>query len=305
MSGGAIHIAMASDERFAMHLNVAAASILENSDKAKPLCIHVIHDGLSDAAMLKFESLKSIRPFEPDWLKISHEDFKEFKIPRNLSVMTNVRLKLPNLLPSVPRLIYLDCDIVVLDGIEKLWGFDLRGKAAGAVPDYGIKTRKIERIGCQGRSYFNAGVLLLDLDKLRAEDSVKGCVEAMQCPFKPKNDQEILNIVLRGDWAELPLRWDVQAPVTPAEAKANGYGDIASVEAAIADPAIIHFTSYKPSSHLFDGVGGELYFKYLAMTAYSSYKVNDKTWRNIIVRSSPKSFRTRIRHLLDRVAPKK
>ena len=300
MSAVTIHVAMASDERFAMHLNVATASLLANSDKGRGICVHVIHDGLSEETKARFESLSHIRPFETDWIKISHDDFKEFHIPRNLSVMTNVRLKLPELLKDLQKLIYLDCDIVVLADIGKLWDFNLGSKSAGGIRDYGIKTRKIERIGGKDRDYFNAGVMLLDLGRMRSTNAVQRCIEAMQSQFKPKNDQEIMNIVLRDDWLPLPLDWDVQAPVSACDSAKSGYDDIPAVKEAIAKPSIIHYTSHKPSSYLFDGIGGDEYFNYLAMTSYGSFKVSDRNLRNMIIRHSPKGLRTRVRHLLDR-----
>lgn len=302
MNNGAIHIAMASDERFAMHLNVAAASVLANSDKSRTVCFHILHDGLSVEAKGKFESLKGIRHFETDWLQISHDDFKEFHIPRNLSAMANARLKIPELLPAgVGRVLYLDCDIIALDDVGKLWDSDLGGKSAGAVRDYGRSDRKIRKTGILGRDYFNSGVMLMDLERLRANGFTARCSASVNSENAPKEDQNVLNIVLRGDWLPLPLRWNVEAPVTAKEAKANGFDDIPAVIEAMASPGIIHFTSYKPSSYLFDGIGGDLYFKYLTMTGYSSFKVNDRSLRNIIVRHSPKRVRTRVRHLLDRL----
>jgi lipopolysaccharide biosynthesis glycosyltransferase len=301
MNGSTIELALASDERFVMHLCVAAASLLKNADSSREIAFHIVHDGLSREAKSNFEALSSIRPFSVEWIGISHADFAEFEVPRNLSVMANVRLKLPSLLPSLGKALYLDCDIVAVDDIAKLWDESFDGKAVAAVSDYGIKTRKIERIGVVGREFFNSGVILMDLARMRGLKMVDRFAEVRKGALKPKNDQEVLNIALKGEWTALPLRWNVQAPVRVSDALENGYGDAKAVEAAIASPGIIHFTSHKPSSHLFDGLGGELYFENLALTPYRDFKIGDKTWRNRVIRSLPRGARTRARHLLARL----
>ncbi len=298
-----IHLALASDERFAMHLCVAAASALANSNREQPYVLHVFHDGLSKETAAKVEALREIRPVEIDWKLIKAEDFKEFAIPRNLSVMANVRLKMPSMLSGVEKAIYLDCDMTVLDNLAKLWSIDLEGNAAGAVRDFGIKNRKIRRIGIQDREYFNSGMLVLDLAKLRALGFERKCAETLSGPVPTQNDQETLNLALRGNWKALPLRWNTLSSVTPEESAKNGFDRIEEVREAIASPAIVHYASFKPSSYLYDGLCREDYYRYLEMTGFRGYKVQDRNWRTLIIRHAPRSSRRSVRHFLKRFGP--
>jgi hypothetical protein len=83
MNGSTIELALASDERFVMHLCVAAASLLKNADSSREIAFHIVHDGLSREAKSNFEALSSIRPFSVEWIGISHADFAEFEVPQS------------------------------------------------------------------------------------------------------------------------------------------------------------------------------------------------------------------------------
>jgi lipopolysaccharide biosynthesis glycosyltransferase len=78
------------------------------------------------------------------------------------------RIFLTRLLPDADRAIYLDLDLLVLDSLLPLWRTPLDGNLLGAVtnvppgPD-----RYRERPELGDDPYFNAGVLLLDLDAMR------------------------------------------------------------------------------------------------------------------------------------------
>ena len=71
---------------------------------------------------------------------------------RYYSFGTFLRLFLPEIVPWLDKIIYLDCDICVDTDIVDLWNFDLKGKSLG------VDTLK-----------FNAGVIIMDLQKIRKE----------------------------------------------------------------------------------------------------------------------------------------
>ena len=86
------------------------------------------------------------------------------------------RLLLPRLVPrEVTRAIWLDCDLLVTTDLVRLWETDLGGCHLLAVRDpvvplvssrYGI--RRWRELGiAPDAPYFNAGVMLLDVDRWR------------------------------------------------------------------------------------------------------------------------------------------
>ena len=91
------------------------------------------------------------------------------------------RIFLPELLPELDRVLYLDADLIVTDSLEPLWRTDLSDHYLGAVttvfpsPEWG--DRHCAGLGLGPRElYFNSGVLLMNLPQLRRDD----CVEKVQ-----------------------------------------------------------------------------------------------------------------------------
>ena len=78
------------------------------------------------------------------------------------------RLLIERLLPnSVQRILYLDGDTIVRGSLKELWDTDLKGCAIGASLEPTYAHDKKEIIGLKGMPYYNAGVLLIDLDNWR------------------------------------------------------------------------------------------------------------------------------------------
>jgi lipopolysaccharide biosynthesis glycosyltransferase len=87
------------------------------------------------------------------------------------------RIFLPELLPELDRVLYLDADLIVTDSLQPLWRIDLSDHYVGAVttvfpsPEWG--DRHCAALGLGRRElYFNSGVLLMNLRQLRRDDCV-------------------------------------------------------------------------------------------------------------------------------------
>ena len=81
--------------------------------------------------------------------------------------MTMTRCYFASLLPNESKIIYLDLDVMVEKDISEFWNLDLQGKEiAGVVDTKFFLTYKTPQI-TDVSTYINAGVLLMDLDKIR------------------------------------------------------------------------------------------------------------------------------------------
>lgn len=156
------------------------------------------------------------------------------------SVATIARLYMDTLVPeTVSRLLYLDADTLAVASIAPLFALDMAGHPAGAVDDclmaFPAKmSERKSRIGiAAGARYFNAGVLLFDWSMLPQRNVLKEAREIFladpeRYPFK---DQDVLNVVLAGNWLALDPRWNTQT----------------GLMSIVDKPAIQHFTgSRKP-----------------------------------------------------------
>lgn len=113
--------------------------------------------------------------------------------------MSLMRLALPELLPDEHRALWLDVDTIVNEDIGDLFDEDLGGGWLGAVrePEWSRP----------GRVYYNAGVLLMDLDALRGDPCCRLIDRVNSIPMDFK-DQDAINIVCGGMIHALPAIWN-------------------------------------------------------------------------------------------------
>jgi lipopolysaccharide biosynthesis glycosyltransferase len=154
------------------------------------------------------------------------------------------RIFLPDLLPNLDRVLVLDADVIVTDSLAALWSTRLDDVFLAAVTNV-LAPQYIQRpaeLGISPHAYFNAGVMLLNLDLMRRE----GCVEQIRA-FGVEHaaelalrDQDALNAILARRRAPLHPRWNYMNAfdVYPWTAYVFGSGEL---EEARSRPAIRHF----------------------------------------------------------------
>lgn len=120
-----------------------------------------------------------------------------------------LRLLIPEYLKE-PRAIYLDCDTVILGDLAELYRTDMGDAVIGGVPDLPDSTGKRGIALAQGDTYINSGVLLMDLERLRADD-LPGQAERIYAKHREEImwlDQCILNKYAEGRKRLLDRRWN-------------------------------------------------------------------------------------------------
>jgi lipopolysaccharide biosynthesis glycosyltransferase len=197
------------------------------------------------------------------------------------TVDTWTRLWVAEFFPAdVDRVLYLDCDIVVVGDIAPLWNTDLGGALLGTVDIPGAD-RGVIHLGMRAEDgYFNAGVLLFDLKQwreTRALDTVLGYVDA--CPERKTRDvdQEALNACFHARKQRLEYKWNVVwsfywQPLALPLAREE-------IEGIWRDARIIH---PKPWSYFCQHPRKAEYEKYLRMTEWRDFVPPDRTPLNIM-----------------------
>jgi lipopolysaccharide biosynthesis glycosyltransferase len=124
------------------------------------------------------------------------------------------RIFLPELLPDVDRILYLDADLIVVDSLTPLWALDLRGFWVGAVTNV-FQDNHLHRPAALGLAgphvYFNAGVLLMNLAEMRDDRRTEALLDygVRNAERLEWRDQDALNVVLGERRLELHPRWNV------------------------------------------------------------------------------------------------
>ncbi len=209
-------LVLACDEAYAMPLATTLRSIVDADTSGGVLEFHVLTTGM--AARTRARVLGSLPAGRAsiEWHKVELDAFLDCATRPHISKMTYARLLLPIMFPGISKLLYLDADILVLRDLGPLWTTELKGAVVGAVVDGMDAEMKAGQPGLEGvarvQHYFNAGVLLIDLDRWRRERVSERALDyLMRHPDTPFSDQDALNAACDGRWLPLDPQWNCQA----------------------------------------------------------------------------------------------
>ena len=230
---------------------------------------------------------------------IDEKKFKNFRTTEQWNIATYFRLLLPELIDiNVKRVLYVDCDIIFRGKIRELYNTDLEDNIIGAVEDHVLSPRislNYSHDIYPEYFYFNAGVLLIDLQKWREHMITKKCFDYLQ-KYKPMHlDQDTLNAVLQGRWKHLSYRYNFMSNFHSAYFSKKDFVMDINKEYPYY-PIIIHFTGTKPWNHASRSPYKVDFFKYQSMTK----------WKNMIPKhTSKEKIINIIREFCDKIGIKK
>jgi lipopolysaccharide biosynthesis glycosyltransferase len=128
----------------------------------------------------------------------------------SLSIFT--RLVIPTVLRGqTDRVLYLDADILCVGALDELIALDISADIAVVVPDAPVTTRRrVAALKLAHASYFNGGVILINIEQWIAHDITKGTLDTLMNSGSELrfNDQDALNIVLNGRARFVSPRWN-------------------------------------------------------------------------------------------------
>jgi lipopolysaccharide biosynthesis glycosyltransferase len=219
-----IVVACAADEAFAMPLAVLVRSILDYLPQSRRFAMHIVDMGISPETKARLARSWPADQHDLHWLAVDPKALSHLPVWGRMNIATYQRLLMGQVLPTeTNRVIWLDCDAMVLADLDCLWATPLEGKTIAAAQDlvvpyfssrFGVE--RFRELGLPPDSpHFNAGVMLVDLDAWRSAGVAEQAFEylsrhAQEVWFW---DQEALNVVLAGKWKLVDPRWNQIASV--------------------------------------------------------------------------------------------
>ena len=209
-----MHILYAADENYVRHAAASMVSLMERNTAADSLTVHFLSMGVTEDSLQKLRALcetrgRAFRHYELGDIR------RWFDFPvnsRGFAPSALARLFLARVLPEdVDRVLYLDCDTIVMDDLRELWATDMGSCYLGMVTEPTVtKARRVQLGMPDSQLYFNSGVLLINLKLWRAEDA-EGTVLRYYCSkggdlVAP--DQDAINGAFPGRICELAPRYN-------------------------------------------------------------------------------------------------
>jgi lipopolysaccharide biosynthesis glycosyltransferase len=238
----AIHVSLATDQNLLEQLPVTIEAIVRNTSRPLRICLLTRGVGTdTEQALAAAHPSIELSFFPCD--SVDHGG----RLIKHITASTMDRLLLPEILDGVDRTVYIDIDALVLDDVGQLFDRDLAGAPVAARPSERsmqsivvhvsapldpepareLRDLVLHRAG-HAVPGINAGVLVLDLERMRKDDFCRTFV-----PWVSRyhlNDQEVVEFYAGDELDVLPERWN-----------AWPYKEV------VDDPAVLHWVGpFKP-----------------------------------------------------------
>lgn len=290
-----MNILYTCDNNYIWLMGISMISLFENNKEVKEITVFLLGDGITNENK---ELLYDIG--ERYNRRINVIDVCDLNIPPILynarwPKSAYTRLFSGILLPEeIEKVLYIDCDTIIVRNIESIYETDLKDKSIFAVKDCVGKLYK-KNIGMnESSAYFNAGVLLFNVKKLR-EQKIASKIQDFLVKYNGLMnyaDQDILNGIFCHDIGVLPAEANSMAILYYFNFKEiikmrrpNNYYSLEEIEIAIKDPIIVHFTTcmnflrpwYQGSKHPYV----KEFIKYKNMSAWANKPLDTKVIYNL------------------------
>ena len=192
-------IVFITDNKYVVPTVVAITSLIANKEKSHFYNVHIITTNLTfyNRHLLKRLNTETV---DIDIIDKSDLVCQYAHIDQNRHVTPSALLKffLPDIFPNLNKILYLDSDIILQKGFEDIFNTELGNSYAAVVKDILCKLNRKHMIkfNINNDFYFNTGVLLLNLKKMREENIAQKLIDYR---INNKNyfmDQDTFNAVI-------------------------------------------------------------------------------------------------------------
>lgn len=268
------NVVINTDDNYIQHCMAMLCSLFENN-KEHYITVHVLMRDLSDFSKKKIADLAAKYSNKCEFYRVDESplDGVQFRKQRPLSKAAYYRLLLSSVLPQdIDKVLYLDCDIIVLRDLSEIFSIELEDYALAATLDnspYTNQHRLQLQMEADERS-FCSGIMLVNLDYWRKHDSESMLLEYARRYRKEVylHDQDVLNYLFKKRWFLLPPKWNRVAYIHICRAY-TGYKTFDYKEYR-EKPMLIHFAAVglKPWLCVYTPFKG-VYMKYLRLSGFS------------------------------------
>ena len=247
-----VHIMVSLNDKYIYPLIVSINSALLNSNKNKTTLVY--HILCSKELRKKYiNNLKSLLQNFPTNLEMIFynmgDAFIKFK-NQKFSQVTYYRLLSPIFIP-LKRIIYLDSDVLIFHDLFEMFQLPFKNNYVLGFLD--ILSGAVDYLGLKSEKYINAGVILINLEKIRKDGKH---FDILYMSLNHKNlkhqDQTIINYVLYPNIGLLPFKYGIFNFPTLFDIKyiylknIRQNLDLIELKEALKDPTIMHFVLCYP-----------------------------------------------------------
>ena len=277
----AIPVCFSTDENYYLYLAVAIKSLIVNKKADTEYDIIIFETGLDSQQKSELLRLStndtSIRIFDISGISEKY-GIKNFMTINHLKESAYYRLLISEILSEYKKVIYLDCDLIVLTDLSEMYNVDIKNKYAAVVKDYFVSclfsqkedfiqyakdVLNIDNLDL----YFNSGVMLFNLELIRLNNVQKKLLDIAKINNRYFHDQNVLNSCFFNKCVYLDGKYNVQWHLFfkegcfPPEIWAKYLKELSA-------PKILHYTSQRKPWKDLSLPNADIWWKYACMTPF-------------------------------------
>lgn len=256
MTKKSLDILYQCDDRYALLCGVSLESLLENN-KDMNFFIHIMSDGITspnkkrikDIADKHGQSLEFIdaKPLVKELKKLGVTPYRGESYAPYFKIFAYRDLH-----AKTGRLLYIDCDILILNSVAELSNLTLGKYALGMIEDFiGGWYKRVIKLP-ESDIYYNAGLMLVDQKNWRKHNFTDKILKSYQETGKNYwlADQDIINICCGKDTQKLDIKYNLFSQFYDGVGftkfiygTRKGYYTNSHIKAALANPVAVHCMS--------------------------------------------------------------
>lgn len=219
---GCVPVVLAANQAYVPVLYTCIHSLVQHTSPARSYEIYIFHTDIQAYSQELFQKLLARGNIRLVFVDVSSRvSGYRLEAKQHITTETFYRFLILDVLKHYPKAVYLDCDLIVRRDIAQLYDTPLQQAfvAAARDPDFagqcnkknsGMRRYSRETIGLEDPcGYFQAGVLVLNVARLRQAVSVKRLFAMADTGDYKYSDQDILNKICKGSVCYLDMKWNV------------------------------------------------------------------------------------------------
>lgn len=202
------------DNNYMQHAMATLCSLYENNKEHK-IILHVLQNGLTAKSRAYLDGLanrygNAVCYYDMDDSLLEGVQYRK---NRPLSPAAYYRLLLAETLPAeLDKVLYIDCDMIILRDISEIFDIELDDYALAATLDqfpYSSQHRLQLHMQADQRT-FCSGIMMVNLKYWRDNNVTPVLLEYAKRPRKEiwLHDQDVLNYYFKNKWFLLPPKWN-------------------------------------------------------------------------------------------------
>lgn len=288
-----LNILVCTDNNYTVPLAALLNSLAETAIHNK-LTIHWFALEVSKLNIKKISTLSTRLGYEIKVYNFRGSEISpKFFTSGRITSAAYLRLYLADQLKNVRKLLYLDCDMIVVGNINDLCNYHSDQKVASVVKD--SKKINLSHLGkLIPENYFNSGMMLINVDLWKINKIQKRLFELLnQKIYFRFHDQDLLNLALENNVSFIDRKWNL-IPSRENKSLIKFYAIIVrlGLEKFFRLNGIIHYAaSKKPWHYLSSHPLKFLWWQHIRQTEFKGFVSKDKNLPNFFFKVCPKPLR--------------